>query len=281
MEHTGNLQRGLTPPFFKGRFMDSESHTTRQSERGIWLSTGFHETPEEGMSIMECVAYVCGEEHSSYPLRACPVISELVRDIADHASDRDRQTLVQFILPIACSVASEEVTHKRLFYCVDFVARTLAPDVLTYFCRIEEARALQKLSPIRDTRTAQEAHMALRTLFLSAYLNPTHRVLSRTYDQLVQLVDHASKVLSSDGDALTVLLMLKAALARFESQADSYVANMIFERKRVLLENVLCIGPNLPVQPEVLTLRRQRLERLERKMSVGSFGRAPGSKSER
>lgn len=254
--------------------------TARTAIRGIWLSTGFHETREDGMNILECVAYICGHEHSSYPPSACPVISEVVRTIADRASEEDRQTLAQYILPIAFSVASDSVAYKRLFYCVDFVVRQLAPAALTYFGRVSDAMALQTLDDIKDIESAELARQALRRLFMTAFLDPASTTISHTFGQLEKMAHNAAKVLSSDGDALTVLIQLKATLTRLEGYADETLANLLFALKLVLLENLLCIGPNRPVQPELIRLRRQRMAQLESKMASGAFGRRPGAATE-
>lgn len=232
------------------------------------------------MNILECVAYICGDEHSSYPPSACPVISEVVRAIADRANEEERQTLAAYILPIACSVAPDSVTYKRLFYCVDFVVRRLAPIALTYFGRVADAKAMQKLDEITDIASAEVARQALRHLFMSAFLDPASTKMSHTLGQLEKMAHNAAKVLSSDGDALTVLIQLKATLTRFEGLADEALANRLFGLKRVLLENLLCIGPTRPVQPELLRLRRQRLAQLESKMTSGAFGRRPGAETE-
>lgn len=275
------LDRNTHAGFQERRPMtSSEPDTIRAATRGIWLSTGFHESREDGMNILECVAYISGAEHSSYPPSACPVISEVVRTVAERATEAERQTLVQYILPIACSAAADSVIYKRLFYCVDFVVRQLAPATLTYFGRVSDALALQNLPEIKDIDSAETARQALRGLFINAFLDPVATKLSHTLGQLESMAHNAAKVLSTDGDALTVLIQLKATLTRFEMQADANLANMLFVLKRVLLENLLCIGPNRPVQPELIKLRRQRIARLEAKMASGTIGRVPGAESE-
>jgi hypothetical protein len=263
--------------FCEGRPMVSESEAAGRVTSSIWLSTGHHVRREDGMNIMECVAYVCGEEHSSYPTTACPVISEVARTIADAACDTDRQTLVDFIYPIACSGATDTVTFKRLFYCVDFVVRQLAPAALLYLNLPQEASALQSLEEIRETKSAERVYESMRKLVVESLI---YSKASPSLSELHRAVHMASRVLSSDCDALSVLLALKGVMRRFEKQADSHLANMLFRQKHTLLKNLLEIGPTKPVDPDVLRARRRNLLILQSGMAKGWYGRMPGSEQE-
>jgi hypothetical protein len=268
----------LRMSFMEGLPMEIESETV--SAQAIWLSRGFHESPEDGMNIMECVAYVCGQEHSSYPSAACPVIAEVVRNIADTASEVHRQTLVQFIFPIACSASSEAVMTKRLYYCVEFLLRQLAPVALSQLGMHPEAVMLKTLPTIQDAGAAEYAQKTLRRLFMGAYLNPVTSKLSHTLSTMEGMASTAARMMTNDVEPITLLRQLRATMDRFEAVADAHLANTLFGQKRVLLENLLCIGPNKPVPEDLKTLRRQRLTRLEAKMANGTFGRQAGSDTE-
>lgn len=268
----------LRMSFMEGLPMVLESEST--SVRGVWLSQGFHESPADGMNIMECVAYVCGQEHSSYPSTACPVIAEVVRNIADRASDAHRQTLAQYILPIACSSSSEAVMTKRLYYCVEFLVRHLAPTALSYLGMQSEAVVLTSLPTIKDAPAAEYAQRTLRRLFLGAYLNPVTSKLSHTLSTMEAMAGTAARMMTNDVEPITLLRQLRATMDRFENLADAHLANTLFSQNRSLLENLLCIGPNKPVAPEMVTLRRQRIAKLEAKMASGEFGRQAGSDTE-
>jgi hypothetical protein len=230
-----------------------------------------HASPEDWLNILECIAYICGLEHSSYPPCVCPVTGDLVRSIADRATPAQRQTLVKFIVPLSISGANREITHKRLFYCVDYIVRQMTPAALTHLGLIREAMELEDLPTIEDVTSAEEARDALRRLFLNAFIDPDKVKISMTLSELEKAAHTASKVLDSDGDALSVLRALRAIAVRLDKAADPSLSNVLFEYKRQLIENMLAIGPSLPVQAEVVRLRQQRLAQLDRKMARGQF----------
>jgi hypothetical protein len=243
----------------------------------IWLSTGFHARPDDGLNLLECVAYVAGLEHSSYPDSACPVISEVARLIAERADERDRQVLVHYILPLSCSAASYQVMFQRLYYLVDFTLRQLAPAVLYYKGQPALAEAMAALPLIRDVASAEAARPLLRSLFLHAYLTPSTVSGAHIINQLESLAGAASRVFAADSDALHILQQFEATLVRFDSASASPLASPLFSHKRVLLENLLCIGPNRQVPPEVIARRRERMATLEAEMAQGRVGRRAGA----
>lgn len=246
----------------------------------IWLSTGFHTGPVDGLNLLECVSYVAGLEHSSYPESACPVISEVARLIAEGVEEHDRQVLVQYILPLSCSAASYSVMLKRLYYLVDFTLRQLAPAVLHYKGQSALAEAIAALPVIRDADTADSVRPALRSLFLQAYLTPATVPSAHIINQLEALAGAASRIFAADGDALRILQQFEATLARFNAESTFRQASPLFCHKRVLLENLLCIGPNLKVPAKVVSRRRERMAALEAEMAQGLVGRRAGSATE-
>jgi hypothetical protein len=251
-----------------------------KAKSSTWLSTGFHMRPTDGMNIMECAAYISGQEHSSYPLNVCPVLSEISRRIADHAQDEDRQSLWQYLLPLSCSRARDAVTCQRLFYAVDFVVRRLAPSILTQVRLVEEATLLQALQPIREPEQAETAQQLLRGLFVRAYIHSERVPVAHIFSQLQALAGTAAAILAPGSEAWEVLRALNRTFGRLESYSGDHMANLIFAHQRVLLENLLCIGPNLPLTPDVLAYRRARLEQLEARMACGQVGRRAGAPRE-
>jgi hypothetical protein len=55
------------------------------------VAAGAHDRPEDGMCVMEMVAYVAGEQHSDHPQCVSPVIATFMRTWNDGLGDRDRQ----------------------------------------------------------------------------------------------------------------------------------------------------------------------------------------------
>lgn len=86
----------------------------------IRLGKGKHKRPEDGMCIMECVAYLAGERHSDCPSCACPEITKYAIALNDALRDKERQVLLPFVLRIAGSKASEWVSCQRVCMILDW-----------------------------------------------------------------------------------------------------------------------------------------------------------------
>jgi hypothetical protein len=254
------------------RPMTTDCVTAKRSTQAIWISPGYHSTREEGMNILECVAYVCGLEHSCYPVSACPVISDAMRAIANRSTLEQQQTLVPFILPLALSKASIEVQNKRLFYCVDTVVRSMMPAVLIFYGLLSEAVKLQALDEIVDTESATRANMTIRGMALGSYLNRSKLLLGHILSHLERATDLASRVLTPECEALDVMVALRSAMIRLENEYGHKLSTLLFNQKHVMLGNLLEIGPSTFLSHDIISLRRQRLIRLEARMARGCYG---------
>lgn len=65
--------------------------------RKLKLQKGAHLSREEGMCVMEAVAYYADEKHTDSPKCAHPILASVAMTINDAASDADRQKLKRFI----------------------------------------------------------------------------------------------------------------------------------------------------------------------------------------
>lgn len=77
------------------------------------LSSGSHKSSETGMCIMEAVSYIAGEEFSSHPICACPVITEFMisfNDILPDNATRDR-----WIKPLIPAIVNSRVLQADGF----------------------------------------------------------------------------------------------------------------------------------------------------------------------
>lgn len=119
------------------------------------LARGKHDSLDDGLCVMECVAYVAGESHSDAPACACPVVAALARAINDVTDDEGRDILARRILQIARSQNGTELTNARLNRLVDQLTRVYLPGVLRSAQLPEMATGLAALAPL-DTRAAQE-----------------------------------------------------------------------------------------------------------------------------
>lgn len=76
------------------------------------LKTGNHPS-NDGMCVMEAVAFFANESHSDHPTCACPVISTFIRSVNDWCTHEQRQDLKRFILPMIGTKGTLEVEIKR------------------------------------------------------------------------------------------------------------------------------------------------------------------------
>src|SRR5262249_29548912 len=126
----------------------------------IVLQANAHSTREQGVCVMEAMAWFSGEKHSDQPQCACPVIAAFARRLNDRLCDEQRQRLKDLIPRLALSRASWPVTLKRAFIAADFAVREAAPRSLEARGHKKTASALRALPEIIDRETALKGHAA-------------------------------------------------------------------------------------------------------------------------
>ena len=77
------------------------------------LKGGNHARAEDGLCVMEAVAWFAGEWHSDHPACVCPVIAHFCRAFNDRLGQR-RQELVPYIPRLMNTQAAKPVTLARL-----------------------------------------------------------------------------------------------------------------------------------------------------------------------
>src|SRR5688572_12591969 len=128
------------------------------------LLLGNHGAREQGVCVMEAVAWLAGEPHSDRPKCACPVISAFARRLNDTVDDADRQRLREFIPALVNSKATREVEIRRGFVAADHTVRIIAPLALDAVKRPDLAKRLRDCSPIVDKATAIAARDVSRAV---------------------------------------------------------------------------------------------------------------------
>ncbi|OGT59898.1 MAG: hypothetical protein A3E01_10665, partial [Gammaproteobacteria bacterium RIFCSPHIGHO2_12_FULL_63_22] len=115
------------------------------------FGSGAHRRREDGMCVMEAVAYIAGEPHTDHPECACPVISAFMRRWNDAIRDDDlRRALVgQFVFRLPGTKATTEIEDRRRWMAVDWCTREAAPEFLTLTPKLQvHAAVLRELPPI-------------------------------------------------------------------------------------------------------------------------------------
>ena len=118
------------------------------------LRHGSHTNPEQGMCIMETVAFVSGEPFTDHPKCASKVITRLAMRLNDRWSDEQRQKLKPFILRIAGTATDEATEVKRAFMCADWALRELLPIYFDLANLSEWSKKLRSLPGVVDRATA-------------------------------------------------------------------------------------------------------------------------------
>jgi hypothetical protein len=130
------------------------------NDLAIKLSEGAHSNPQDGMCIMECVAYIEGEKHTDHPKCACPVVTSFAIRTNDWMKGEERQLLLPFVLRIAGSKSSLEVEKQRAFMAADYAVRKFAPIALRVQKLEAQAKMLESCDKIVDKKTALKGKAA-------------------------------------------------------------------------------------------------------------------------
>ena len=124
------------------------------------LDKGSHASAADGMCFMEAVAYVAGEPFSDHPSCACPVIAAFCRNLNDALPDESRQALIPYVKKLVGTRSTPEVERRRAHIAADFAVRSCAADAMQVTNQSKHAKALRKLEPIVDQKTATYAAAA-------------------------------------------------------------------------------------------------------------------------
>ncbi len=121
------------------------------------LLSGAHSDVEQGMCVMEAVAFVAGEEFSDHPKCACPVTAEFLRSWGDVIPDDESRTrLLKPLVPrLVGSRSSKQVEQRRADLVFDWVIRTNTAHLLDMTPELKEhAAALRALPPLLSKKAS-------------------------------------------------------------------------------------------------------------------------------
>jgi hypothetical protein len=117
------------------------------------LKRGAHHSADQGMCIMEAVAFMAGERFSDRPECACPIIAAILRRWNDRVGNTYRQELKRYIPLLIGSKSTPEVETKRAWMAVDWEIRVSFPMFLEIIKLNAHADKLRNLSEIKDRAT--------------------------------------------------------------------------------------------------------------------------------
>jgi hypothetical protein len=115
----------------------------------VRLDQGAHTTPEEGMCVMEAVAFVRGLPFSDHPPCVCPVIGAFMRAWNDGLPDDERNALLLPLIPrLINTKGSKALEERRALMAADWLVRVHTPAWLRLAGLIAQADALASLPEI-------------------------------------------------------------------------------------------------------------------------------------
>lgn len=126
----------------------------------IHLRVGAHDEREEGVCLLEAVAYIAGENHSDQPICVCPVLAAFGRAWNDDLDDETRQKLKPYI-PRMIGTAGDGHAERRGWMAFDWLSRTCAPAWLELAGLPEHAAKLRGLPEPVDHQALAKAQIIL------------------------------------------------------------------------------------------------------------------------
>src|SRR5690606_17045771 len=122
--HTGTK---MTNTFGHATVADRAVTTTTQNIDSIVLKRGVHSNREQGVCLLEAVAWFAGEEHSDHPWCVDVALAAYGRSLNDRLRDDERQLLRPLIPLLIGTRGSHELARRRAYYLVDSYFRVQLP----------------------------------------------------------------------------------------------------------------------------------------------------------
>jgi hypothetical protein len=116
----------------------------------VTLQSGAHSSPDDGLCVVEAVAYIAREQHSDHPVCVSPVIATFLRSWNDALSTDDRQRLKDLIPVVMDTVSTPEDENRRAWMCVDWLVRGYTPAWLRLAGLSAQADRLANLPQLKE-----------------------------------------------------------------------------------------------------------------------------------
>lgn len=126
----------------------------------IHLDRGAHESPEEGLCLLEAVAYIAGQAHTDHPPCVSRLLGSFGRALNDELPDDKRQRLVSLVTLLPGTAGDGHDPERRLL-AVNWLIHTCAPAWLRRAGLDEEAQQVQALPRFRDRLPSYHAREVL------------------------------------------------------------------------------------------------------------------------
>ena len=165
----------------------------------VSLSEGRHEAPEQGMCMMEMVAWFAGEEHSDRPECVCPVLGAYGREANDQMPYYLRDTLLKPLVPLVVGTFDPDAEKARAEFLVIWAVNKVLPVVLRKEGREKEARACESVGSLPD---AARAARAVNAAYAALAANTAANTAAYTASAAAYTAGHAAYAADAVGVAV-------------------------------------------------------------------------------
>lgn len=220
------------------------------SDYAIKLSRGDHATPQEGMCIMECVAYLNGEEHTDHPQCADPGCTSYAIILNDNSTSIQRNRLLPFVMRLAGS-RNEEHADTRMFMMLDYGARKMFPYLARQSNFVAQAISAESIPEIKDHASMKFAMQKLSDIMNSVPVSKA--------DQDMFSMRIATTTYTAAQSLVRVMVLAESALSK--SQLDDYKTNTYQAVARAVFY-VQGMRPTHGIPPKEFDLHVDLLDRL-------------------
>ena len=100
-------------------------HPAAVKPESLRLEPGAHDSPEDGVCVMEMASLIAGEKFSDDPECVCEVIAAFMRSWNDRLSHADRQRLVPYAKRVIGTRADKATTRRRRDACLTWAGADL------------------------------------------------------------------------------------------------------------------------------------------------------------
>lgn len=182
----------------------------------LHLERGGHETPDDGLCLLEAAAFVAGEPHTDHPASVSPVLGRVGRELNDKIGE-DRRQALKPLIPLLPGTAGDGLDPQRSYLGLDWLVRTHTPTWLDVAGLTVDAATLRGLpvyagpgdsaAALSAVRACCEAAMAAvgsaaKIVSLSAWY--AARDAARTASDATVLRDYAGEADSAVDDAVNL-----------------------------------------------------------------------------
>ena len=184
----------------------------------ITLENSYHETREEGVCIMELVAWMAGEKHTALPECCSHVLAGMAMEINDTLGDEERQKLI----PIAQELAGTNCPGCEAERAAAAILHSLRGAVADALSRhgMENAAQQARKTPPHEHQAQDLALNAIREICREE-CGQTHDVWG-PLDNLLEANTSFQDMQLEDAAAYATAATLSAA----ENPAEAAIANL-------------------------------------------------------